>query len=660
MDDEKMRNSKLEKACCRFLSFILIGFGVLFLVQEGTVYADVAKPDFVFVQVPAVEKGSAASSKWQSFLGHRIDGCRVVRFSPSTGDKEVVPLTPEFLSACDPAVSFDGKKILFAGKRTSCDSWQVWQMNADGSNKVQVTRGKIDCWSPFYIGSLFHLDDKKPTPQLAYVSGGHLYTCELDGKNPRRITYNLYPEFSPDVLPNGRIVFSSFKKNGFKSAAPKVVDLLAVNIDGTDLMGYLTHLDVPGNKEMVRIAPDGRIYFIQTAILKTSQKDTLSTLSSWPGGGALAFALSKRPAHSYRVLDTAEKGFYHSPCPLPDGGLLVSFRSKLPNSLYSLYLIKGKTTGVQTESKPQASQVPNCRAIGGPGGAAPWRPPRRRPRRAAGGIPKQPLYISTTYHCISARVLAPHPVVRGRSSFVAHQQDSGVLYCLDVTISDRAEMQNVGHEMIKEIRVVEGFWPEKGAMGNSSKRTIRRVIGTAPMEPDGSFHIRVPARTPIAFQLLDEDGMAICSQLSWTWVLPRESRGCIGCHEERDLAPPNRLTRSIIKPAVKLLTPPEQRYTVDFVNEVEPVAKKSCHSCHSDYKTVIYKNTVPGSARKSPLMSGLTGKKGAWKKMKQMPPHQRLDKTVLRLLAEWIDLGAQYDCRQQAGKGPGKKGKPGK
>ena len=481
---------------CSLLGVVMFSF---YFVM-GTGVPPPTEPDLFFVRIPAAAKPSFPSMNTQLPWDRYVDGCQIVRLSLSGSQGEVVHLTAEFLSACDPAVSFDGKKILFAGKQRKGEPWQIWQMNGNGGNKIQITHGNTDSVSPLYVGSLFHLDDKSPTRKILYLAGNHLYTCDLDGKNPRRITYNLYPEFAPDVLPNGRIIFSSLKNNGFETGSAKTLDLLAVNIDGTDLMGYLTGFDVPGDKEMVRIARDGRVYFIQ------------SDLSQWLGGGSLAYVSSRRPAHSYNLLAPGENGFYHSPCPLPDGGLIVSYRSKKKGSLYGLFILEpGTVCGDKV------------------------------------------LYLSNDYHCVDARVLAPHPVVKGRSSFEDFNRDTGTFYCISAYISDRPELKQLAYGSIKQVRVLEGISPDREAV------VTHRVLGTAPVEMDGSFHIRVPAETPLNFQLLDKEGQVIISQHSWTWVMPRESRGCIGCHEDRELSPPNQLPQAIIKPAVQLTRKSEQR-----------------------------------------------------------------------------------------------------
>ena len=64
---------------------------------------------------------------------------------------------------------------------------------------------------------------------------------------------------------------------------------------------------------------------------------------------------------------------------------------------------------------------------------------------------------------------------------------------------------------------------------------------------------------PLRFELLDERGTTVAAQDSWTWVMPGESRGCIGCHEDREMAAPNVLAEAVVKPAVRLGQPEEEK-----------------------------------------------------------------------------------------------------
>jgi len=60
------------------------------------------------------------------------------------------------------------------------------------------------------------------------------------------------------------------------------------------------------------------------------------------------------------------------------------------------------------------------------------------------------------------------------------------------------------------------------------------------VEKDGSFYIAVPPDRPVRFELLDANGAVIRAQQSWIWSRPGEERGCVGCHENKAIAPENR------------------------------------------------------------------------------------------------------------------------
>jgi hypothetical protein len=67
------------------------------------------------------------------------------------------------------------------------------------------------------------------------------------------------------------------------------------------------------------------------------------------------------------------------------------------------------------------------------------------------------------------------------------------------------------------------------------------VTGTAPVEKDGSFFVKVPADTPIRFALLDAKGTVLRQQRGWFWIRGGEQRICVGCHTGPERAPDNRL-----------------------------------------------------------------------------------------------------------------------
>ncbi|MBC7664751.1 MAG: hypothetical protein H7276_13355 [Caulobacter sp.] len=67
----------------------------------------------------------------------------------------------------------------------------------------------------------------------------------------------------------------------------------------------------------------------------------------------------------------------------------------------------------------------------------------------------------------------------------------------------------------------------------------QQVLGYAPIEPDGSFKLNVPADTPIALAVVDAQGRALQTHTNWIQVRPGGRRTCDGCHSPRRGAPIN-------------------------------------------------------------------------------------------------------------------------
>ena len=77
-------------------------------------------------------------------------------------------------------------------------------------------------------------------------------------------------------------------------------------------------------------------------------------------------------------------------------------------------------------------------------------------------------------------------------------------------------------------------------MAGDSVVPVRHVLGTVPVEPDGSAYFTVPAQKEIFFQALDETGLAVQSMRSGTYVHPGEALTCQGCHEPKHRPPARR------------------------------------------------------------------------------------------------------------------------
>lgn len=141
---------------------------------------------------------------------------------------------------------------------------------------------------------------------------------------------------------------------------------------------------------------------------------------------------------------------------------------------------------------------------------------------------------------------------------------------------------------VKELRVIEYYFSPRGmggligAIGMDGPWDIRRVLGTVPVEEDGSAHFTIPAETPIFVQPLDADGQALQTMRSWFTGMPGERVSCVGCHAGMHEAPPTAAARAAMR-GPSLIDPTWHAPTrgFNFAREVQPVLDRHCTQCHS-------------------------------------------------------------------------------
>jgi hypothetical protein len=588
--------------------------------------------DIVFTEIPAARTRGLRPSAGMLRASYG-DGGRLVLLG-SGGSTQV--LTTDFESAADPSVSFDGKRILFAGKKSAGDHWNIYEMNADGSGVRQITRDLGDCRSPIYQSPIFYLDDPGPMPQIAFVSsapgsvteyGGAgataVYSARMDGSGIRRLTYNPSGAFDPSMLPDGRMLFSSWMRHGTEQGLRGRVALFATNIDGTD---YATFSGDQGARiqAMACVTAKRLVLFVEAGP------------AAWDGAGPLGLIDLRRNLHSYRPLPLPREFVYHSPSPMPDGTVLVSRRPADGSGTHAVFRLDPETGRLD------------------------------------------PVFRSAGAHIIQAHAVAPRTVPDGRSSVVDETQAWAKLYCLNLYESDLGA-RVWPHGLVKRIRILEGLPLQAGSSlpaAGLSPLLQTRFLGEVDVDGDGSFHVQIPANVPVQVQALDEEGMALRSS-AWVWAKNKEQRGCIGCHEDGERTPENRMVSALTRPGANLMLPPERRRRIEFETDIAPVLAQKCATvaCHgaaaqlklsgkgrrfsAAYEALLAKDVAgafryvtPGAARTSPLIWAVFGRNTSrpWdraapvKAIVQMPPAGSPILTPIerRAIVEWIDLGAHF------------------
>jgi formylglycine-generating enzyme required for sulfatase activity len=159
-----------------------------------------------------------------------------------------------------------------------------------------------------------------------------------------------------------------------------------------------------------------------------------------------------------------------------------------------------------------------------------------------------------------------------------------------------------------------------GVIGMDGPWDMRRMLGTVPIEEDGSAAFKVPANTPISIQPLDQHGKALQLMRSWFVARPGETLSCVGCHEEPGTTPSTSLTRALQKKPETIQPWYGPARNFSFIREVQPVLDAYCVSCHGQEEppdgdlTITYKGQqVPYLGSKAMLKGWKTNHPGKGK-----------------------------------------------
>ncbi len=244
---------------------------------------------------------------------------------------------------------------------------------------------------------------------------------------------------------------------------------------------------------------------------------------------------------------------------------------------------------------------------------------------------KELLYRDPAIACLGPLPLRPRtppPVVPERSKWVkGGQPTDGTLAVIDVYDSLRPWPDNTKISALRVFHILpmsvpSGAPPHEIGLrlptAGDSVILARSVVGTVPVEADGSAHFTVPSQKELFFQALDENGLAVQSMRSSTYLQPGERLVCQGCHEPRNQTPrPQNLTPLAMRRAPSTPTPDvDGSAPFSYPRLVQPVLDKHCVSCHAKNldKTFSLDSTVIAKGRQKWYASyhNLTPKYGFW------------------------------------------------
>ncbi len=540
------------------LSNPLLDFDRILLLQRGFSDKNSART--------AMGAGIGMPANWQSGVavprrGHWQDRLAVLSGLRDTPSIEVLFEPEEGRTLSDPVLSFDADTILFTMEGMTELNWRLYEISVDGAELRQVTPDDgedVGHFDPCYLadGNIL-FTSTAGFMGLPCVFGSDpmvcLYRLNTDTGDIRQLTFEQDSNWSPTPLPNGRVLYQRWEYSDIPHSNSRI--LFHMNPDGTDQREYYgSGSYFPASFFYAKPVPDhprmvigvatghhgnhrsGRLLLINPAL---GRNEATGVVQEIPGYGK-----SVEPIVRDRLADDVWPQFLH-PYPLSSKYHLVTAKLS-PDALWGIYLVDVFDNILLIQEFE--------------GDALLWPIPIQKTTRP--------------------------PVVQDRVNL---NRSDGTMLITDIYEGDG--LVGIPRGTVVALRIFEyyfsyrGFGGLIGSIGMDGPWDIRRVLGTVPVESDGSAYFKVPANTPVSIQALDDKGQALQIMRSWTVAMPGEKVSCIGCHESQNQSPP------LGMPAATLREPSPIHATwqtpvrgFSFEREVQPVLDRHCLGCHDGSK----------------------------------------------------------------------------
>jgi hypothetical protein len=545
----------------------------------GAVGCRDSAPDDLITQEPTTEALVFVKTVGDETLNRTWATGNLFKLSPIAPDGVVTPLTNfTGASVSDPAVSFDGKKILFSMRPPGAANRNIWEINGDGTGLRQVTSGGGHDFDPLYLPDgriLFTSSRDNEMDEYNHAPAEHLYACDADGSNLERISYNQSDDFDPELLSDGRLLYTRWEHFGTMNRFP----LFFTNPDGSGTF----HLFGPHNENFFHPTPmpDGRIIAIQSTMVE-GDAGPIAVLKPEQGPADPA----NGPSSTHWDVLTPQVNADGEPWPYgvfkyprAIGGNRFVASYSLPAATeadvdYALYTFSLQQSGSGTPTDPATFTVQNLTF----------------------------LYNDPNTNEYDAQLLAPHAKPPVIPSIVNRAVDYGVFLAQDVFnrgTNDGQEVPVKGVDAIDSVAIIAARPTRPGEMNDFSANEFekRALIGIAPVYPDGSFRVKVPANTPISFATLDNQGRGFVVKRTHLYVRPGEEfNRCVGCHEDRRAGgpvPTNPNPMAALYPAHDLNIPAANFTVINYEQNIGPVIAAKCVSCHQP--TIAGPDTIPAA-----------------------------------------------------------------
>lgn len=494
-------------------------------------------------------------------------------------------------SVVSPSLSFDGRSILFAAsecqgrdlewKETS--SYHLFKIRSDGTDLVQLTDGPTNDFDPCWL----------PGGRIALISerrGGYLrcgrccptytlFSMAADGSDITCLSFHETHEWQPSVDNHGKIVYTRWDYVDRDSDVAH--HLWTCFPDGRDPRAM--HGNYPDKRE--------------------SRPWIENDIRAIPGSSKYVATAGAHHGHALGSL------------------ILIDVRGTDDNACSQLTRLTPEVPFPESEGEIVPSMVY--------GAAWPLSEDDYLCMYDAGaknhGIywidrfgNKELVYRDPAIPCFSPIPLRPRPLppVLPEGTQSAMGVDSSGKTTVAVMNVYKSDFAWPADTKIAALRIVQVLAkstapPDEPRIGIARQTNARAVLGTVPVESDGSAYFEAPPGKAIYFQAIDPQGLAIQSMRSATYLHPGEQLVCQGCHESK-----HQSATSPLAPLALRRGPSPIRAEADgsnpfnYVRLVQPVLDRHCVACHQEKKTLDLTGIVEGKFGWTRSYTNLAGKYG--------------------------------------------------
>ena len=510
-------------------------------------------------------------------------------------------------SFLSPELSWDGKTILFAYSQAK--AWEKYQ----GKEAYE--------WSP----------------EISY----HIFKVGIDGKGLVQLTDGSTNDFDPCFLPDGRVVFISERRGGYLRCGRHcpVYTMYSMETDGSDIICMSFH---ETHEWHPSIDNDGMLVYTRWDYVDRDTNIAHHIWTSFPDGrdprslhGNYPIKRETRPWMEMNIRAIPNSKKYVATAGAHHGhafGSLVMIDQQKPDDRSMSQLTRLTPDVPFPEAERHIKPIADCMSY-----ATAW-PLSEDDYLCVYDIDaknhgiylidrfgnRELIYRDEKIACLDPIPLRarkvppviPSKTIQTRDAIAKAngKTEKETITIVNVYDSDFAWPQNANVTALRIIQALPKTTPppNKPRIGIANQTNARAVLGTVPVEADGSAYFEAPVGKAIYFQALDENGMAIQSMRSATYVHPGEQMTCLGCHEQKHKAP----RQSTVQPLAVKRAPSKIKPDVDgsnpfnYVRLVQPVLDRNCVGCHQKQNAVDLAGVIEGSNGWSRSYNNLAEKYG--------------------------------------------------